>query len=52
MAGCRVKINTGQSAHCSSALYTSDIFVLHAGSVSTASSWMRLAIGGGVNNMA
>lgn len=52
MAGCRVKKTTGLSAHCSSALYTSDIFVLRAGSVSIASSWMRLAIGGGVSKKA
>lgn len=52
MAGCRVKKTTVQSAHCSSALYTSDIYVLRAGSVNTPLSWMRQAIGGGVSNMA
>jgi hypothetical protein len=52
MAGCRVKKITGQSAHCSSALYTSDIFVSRVGSVNIASSWMRLAIGGGVSRRA
>ena len=52
MAGCRVKKTTGQSAHCSSALYTSDIFGSRAGSVSIASSWMRPAIGGDVSRRA
>lgn len=52
MDGCRVMKITGQSARCSSAHYTKDIFVSRVGSVNIASSWMRLAIGGGVNNMA
>lgn len=52
MAGCQVKKTTGQSVHCSSARYISDIFVSRAGSVNIASYWMHLAIGGGVNNMA
>jgi len=52
MAGCRVKKTTVQSAHCSSAHYTSDIFVSRVGSVNTALSWMRLAIGGGVSKKA
>lgn len=49
MPGCRVKKTTAQYVHCSSARYTSDIFVSRVGSVSIASSWMRPVIGGGVS---
>ena len=52
MDGCRVKKTTGQSGHCSNALYISATFASLAGSANIASSWTLQAIGGGVSKRA